>query len=183
MVNNSDNNDDDTDDDRMNYLKERGVEISTPEERAEARKANSLAIAPIFKQLCKINDDNNNNTDDEDGGGVKFVFVPHDGTKPIQTVTLPSGMCGTTNHHSDSTRVGDLIPTFVKPYFADKRSIDAALLENQTTKHFAAGNINIQGEGGGNNDNDQSSFDTSKISASAMNAVAAEGSVEVSCPK
>lgn len=155
--------DNDNDNDRLNWLKERGVEISTAEERATAQKANESnnSVAPIFEQLSKlsVNDDD----DDDDGDGVKFVLIPHDDSKPIRTVKMPSTF--------SKDHMGDVIPTFVKPYFADKRSVDSSLLHKQATKHFAAGSI--KGVDGSD------CVDMGNISVSAMNAVAAEGSVEV----
>jgi hypothetical protein len=166
--NDNDNDDNESAEDRLNYLRERGVEISTHEERAAAKKANANVVAPIFEQLAKlsVNDD-----DDDDGsdGSIKFVLIPHDDSKPMITVKLPSTF---TNNHG--SRSGDLITTFVKPYFADRRSVDANILQQTATKHFSSGTI--QGVGG----SDGGGIDMSKISPSAMNAVAAEGSVEVS---
>ncbi|OEU11452.1 hypothetical protein FRACYDRAFT_276823 [Fragilariopsis cylindrus CCMP1102] len=86
----------------------------------------------------------------------------------MKTVKLPVTF---TNDHG--TRSGDLITTFVKPYFADRRSVDANILQQTATKHFSSGGT-IQGVGG----TDGGGIDMSKISPSAMNAVAAEGSVE-----
>jgi hypothetical protein len=161
--NNSNDNNNESAEDRLNYLRERGVEISTHEERAAAKEANANIVAPIFEQLAKlcVNDD-----DDGSDGSIKFVLIPHDESKPMKTVKLPSTF---TNDHG--TRSGDLITTFVKPYFADRRSVDANILQQTATKHFSSGTI--QGSDGGG-------IDMSKISPSAMNAVAAEGSVEVS---
>ena len=169
--NNSDNvvvvDDNESAEDRLNYLRERGVEISTHEERAAAKKSNANTVAPIFEQLAKlcVNDDN-----DDDDGSIKFVLIPHDDSKPMKTVKLPATF---TNDHG--TRSGDLITTFVKPYFADRRSVDANILQQTATKHFSSGTI--QGVGGSDGGG---GIDMSKISPSAMNAVAAEGSVEVS---
>ena len=166
---NNNNNDDSNEsaEDRLNYLRERGVEISTHEERAAAKKVNANTVAPIFEQLAKlcVNDDDDGNSDD--GSDIKFVLIPHDESKPMQTIKLPSTF---TNDHG--TRSGDLITTFVKPYFADRRSVDANILQQTATKHFSSGSIQGSDGGGG--------IDMSKISPSAMNAVAAEGSVEVS---
>jgi hypothetical protein len=167
---NNDNDDNESAEDRLNYLRERGVEISTHEERAAAKKSNANVVAPIFEQLAKlsVNDDDD---DDDDGsdGSIKFVLIPHDDSKPMRTVKLPSTF---TNDHG--SRSGDLITTFVKPYFADRRSVDASILQQTATKHFSSGTI--QGVGS----SDGGGIDMSKISPSAMNAVAAEGSVEVS---
>jgi hypothetical protein len=167
--NNDDDNDNESAEDRLNYLRERGVEISTHEERAAAKKANANVVAPIFEQLAKLSVNGDDDDDDDSDGSIKFVLIPHDDSKPIRTVKLPSTF---TNDHG--SRSGDLISTFVKPYFADRRSVDANILQQTATKHFSSGTI--QGVG----DSDGGGIDMSKISPSAMNAVAAEGSVEVS---
>jgi len=151
----------DDDNDRLNWLKERGVEISTAEERAKKANESNTGVAPIFEQLSKLSV-NDEDDDDNDGEGIKFVLIPHDDSKPIRTVKMPSTF--------SKDHMGDVIPTFVKPYFADKRSVDASLLHKQATKHFAAGSIkDVDGS---------DCVDMGNISVSAMNAVAAEGSVE-----
>jgi len=157
---NSDENKE-TDEDRLNFLLDRGVEISTPEQREAARKANASSVSPIFQQLSKSIDD----TADEDDG-IKFVLIPHDESKAMITVTLPVSFLK--DHR------GDAIPNFVKPYFAaDKRSVDVGLLQAQASKQFSSGE-GIKGADG-------KPVDMSRISSSAMNAVAAEGSVETFC--
>ena len=151
-----------TEEDRLNYLLDRGVEISTPEEREAARKANATSVPLIFQQLAKIGQ---NDATKEDGS-VEFVMIPYDESKPMTTITLPASFV--------NTHRGDVIPEFVKPYFAaDKNSVDAALLQEQATKQFASGQ-GIKGKDG-------KEVDMSRISASAMNAVAAQGSVETFC--
>jgi hypothetical protein len=146
--------------DRLNFLLDRGVEISTPEEREADRKVNASSVAPIFLQLY-----GNSGSENEDGG-IQFVLIPHDESKPMSTVTLPASFL---NDHR-----GDVIPNFVKPYFgANKESIDAGLLQAQTSKQFSSGQ-GIKGKDG-------KTVDMSRISTSAMNAVAAEGSVETFC--
>ena len=151
-----------TEEDRLNYLLDRGVEISTPEEREAARKANATSVPLIFQQLAKIGQ---NDATKEDGS-FEFVMIPYDESKPMTTITLPASFV--------NTHRGDVIPEFVKPYFAaDKNSVDAALLQEQATKQFASGQ-GIKGKDG-------KEVDMSRISASAMNAVAAQGSVETFC--
>mmetsp|Transcript_16758 Transcript_16758/g.41877 ORF Transcript_16758/g.41877 Transcript_16758/m.41877 type:complete len:369 (-) Transcript_16758:492-1598(-) len=148
-----------TDEDRLNYLLDRGVEISTPEEREAARRANATSVAPIFQQLFKSGST-------KEDGDVQFVMIPHDESKPMSTITLPASFV--------QSHRGDVIPEFVKPYFAaDKSSVDASLLQEQATKQFASGQ-GIQGKDG-------KQVDMSRISTSAMNAVAAQGSVETFC--
>ena len=152
-----------SDEDRLNYLLDRGVEISTAEEREAARKANASSVAPIFQQLSKLGQSDSSERED---GSVQFVLIPHDESKPMSTVNLPASFL---KEHR-----GDAIPLFVKPYFAaDKRSVDAELLRAQASKQFASGE-GIKGVDG-------KQVDMSRISTSAMNAVAAEGSVETFC--
>jgi hypothetical protein len=88
--------------------------------------------------------------------GIQFALVPHDTSRPIRTVWLPLSVATETP--------GDAIPTFVKPYFADNKSIDASLLQQQATKHFATGDLKDLAK--------------EKLSVAAVNSVAAQGSVE-----
>ena len=151
-----------SEEDRLNYLLDRGVEISTPEEREAARKANASSVAPIFHQLSRKGQ--SDGTKEE--GTVQFVMIPYDESKPMSTVTLPASFV--------KTHRGDVIPEFVKPYFAaDKSSVDASLLQEQASKQFASGQ-GIKGKDG-------KQVEMSRISTSAMNAVAAQGSVETFC--
>jgi hypothetical protein len=108
--------------------------------------------------------DNNDNNDTSEG--VKFVWVPQDTTKPMATVTMPTSM-PTATATDTATIGGDAFPTFLKPYFADRKSIDASLLQDSATKHFAGGDLQELAQG--------------KISAASMNSVAAQGSVETFC--
>jgi hypothetical protein len=149
-----------SEEDRLNYLLDRGVEISTPEQREATRKANASSVAPIFQQLSKLS------LDDSEDGGVQLVWIPQDESKPMATLTLPASFLK--DHR------GDAIPEFVKPYFAaNKKSVDASLLQAQASKQFSSGQ-GIKGVDG-------KPVDMSRISTSAMNAVAAEGSVETFC--
>jgi len=155
------NKEEESDEDRLNWLKDRGVEISTPQEREVARKASATSVAPIFQQLS-LSESNNDGKD----GELQFVWIPHDESKAMRTVTCPASFLE--DHR------GDAIPDFVKPYFgANSRSIDAGLLQAQASKQFATGQ-EIKGSDG-------KPVDMSRISTSAMNAVAAEGSVETFC--
>ena len=83
----------------------------------------------------------------------QFALIPHDTSKPIRSVFLPP-----------QPTAGDNLPNFCKPYFADSNSVDVNLLNQQATKQFSSGQL--------------SGMDPSNISASAMNKVAAQGSVE-----
>ncbi|VEU44667.1 unnamed protein product [Pseudo-nitzschia multistriata] len=155
------------DEDRLNYLKDRGVEISTPEEREASRRANESSVAPILQQLYGLS----LGTDGGDGEGVKFVWIPADESKAMKTMVVPPSFI-------EANR-GDVMPNFVKPFFAaDKTRVDAGLLQKQATKQFTAGGegSSIKGKDGKPVD-----IDMSKISPAALNAVAAQGSVETFC--
>lgn len=120
-------------------------------ETVEDRKAAaSGGVAPVVLQL--------QGTDvSEDVDGVELAFVPADTSKPIRSVKLPPGLL--------QPGSGDAAVNFVKPYFASNTaSVDASLLKEQAGKQFAGGNL----EG----------LDMSKLTTGAMNAVAAQGSVE-----
>lgn len=89
--------------------------------------------------------------------GVQFVHVPYDTSKPITEVTLPS-------HVVESLGpAGDLLPAYVKSYFADGKVIDEQLFREQ------AGKQNLIGGG-----TDQ----PINVSSQAMMNATLEGSVE-----
>ncbi|GMH92114.1 hypothetical protein TrST_g11947 [Triparma strigata] len=134
---------------RLEYLKSRGVEVETVEDRkAMMNEERTGGVAEVVRQLMSSKET------DEKVEGTEFAFVPHDTSKPIRSVFLPSVATGS----------GDKLPAFVKPYFADSNSIDVNLLNEQATKQFSSGQLK--------------GMDPSNISASAMNRVAAQGSVE-----
>mmetsp|Transcript_28795 Transcript_28795/g.60320 ORF Transcript_28795/g.60320 Transcript_28795/m.60320 type:complete len:386 (+) Transcript_28795:221-1378(+) len=171
MSNDSNSNNSSSDDlaeDRLNYLKDRGVEISTPEERAASRKANASSVAPILQQLSNLGIQETSSTN-KDNNDIKFVWIPADESKAMRTLVVPASFL--------KENRGDAIPNFVKPFFgADKTRVDAGLLQKQATKQFSSSNSSLKGP-----DGKPVEMDPSKISASAMNAVAAEGSVETFC--
>ena len=120
-------------------------------ETVEDRKAaSSGAVAPVVLQLQGADVSG-------DIDGVELAFVPADSSKPIRSVKLPPGLL--------QPGSGDAATAFVKPYFASNTaSVDAALLKDQASKQFAGGDLK--------------GLDFSKLTTGAMNAVAAEGSVE-----
>jgi hypothetical protein len=144
----SDEDEDMTLAEREEWLRSRGVLIENPGDRA------APAGDSVVQQLLAGLDLNAGN---EEAGSVPFVFVPHDSTKPLQTLHLPASVA--------QAKPGDALPDWVKPYFAsDKKTIDASLLKEQATKHFVGG--------------DMKQLADAKLSPAAMNAVAAQGSVE-----
>ncbi len=139
-------------DSRLDYLKAHGVEIETVEDRAAAVAAARERVAPIKAQLSLS--PSSVTRDSFDDGCVELALVPADDSKPMRRIYLPGALM----------EAKDSIPGFVKPYFADSVSVDAGLLNEQATKQFASG--------------DMKDLANKNISAAAMNAVAAQGSVE-----
>ncbi|CAB9521485.1 CS domain [Seminavis robusta] len=138
---------------REQWLRDRGVEIVNPGQKAAESAADG--VLSITQQLSKLDVDNEPQGPQADGS-VPFVLIPCDDTKPLRTLRVPPKSGGG----------GDWIPDYIKPHFADSKSIDVSLLQQQATKHFAGGQLEDLAKNG------------NQISAAAMNAVAAEGSVE-----
>lgn len=157
-VKNEENEKDDdmTLEEREEWLRSRGVLIETPGDRNNAAGATAAANGEsVLAQLAGLD---LKNKDDSDDDAIPFVFVPQDDTQPLRTLYLPASVA--------QAKPGDALPEYVKPYFAsDKQTIDASLLKDQATKHFAAGG-------------DLQQLAQTKLSPAAMNAVAAQGSVE-----
>ena len=85
-----------------------------------------------------------------------FVCIPHDDSKPMNTLQLPL--------NDDQRRRGgggDAIPEYVREYFADSKSIDVGLLQDQAKRHFAGGQLEELAK--------------TNISASSMASVASQG--------
>lgn len=136
---------------REQWLRERGVEIESPKYSAvTTHGANSTGIVEQMAGL-KMKDFE---IPDE---SISFVRIPQDESEPIHDLHLPISWT--------KDKPGDCLVDYVKPYFAtDRTSIDSNLLKEQATKHFAGGNL--------------AGLADTNISTSAMNAAAAQGSVE-----
>ena len=148
--NDNDNDDNMTLEEREDWLRSRGVEIETPGDRRAPRGPS------VVDQLTALSL-NRKHQEEEEEGSVPFVFVPADVSKALQTLHLPPTVA--------KESPGDALPKYVQAYFAsDRTTIDASLLKDQATKHFAGGDLQTLAE--------------SKLSPAAMNAVAAQGSVE-----
>lgn len=153
-------NDDMTVKEREQWLRDHGVLIETAEDRRRPQANSSEGVRSIGEQLSELDlavaaQQPANNNDNEEVADIKFVCVPHDDSKPVRTVTLPSSL---------ASKSGDSLPKYIQPYFGDSKSIDASLLEEQATKHFVGGDLEGQL--------------ATNVSAAAMNAAAAQGSVE-----
>lgn len=133
---------------RLQYLKDHGVLVETNEERAQ--KADAVSGSPLLAQLRISKHEPASPTD------TLFTLIPHDTSSPFRSLSLTSS--------TPFPPSVDAIPEYVRPYFADSNSIDIDLLQSQATKQFASGNMK--------------DLASTNISASAMNRVAAAGSVE-----
>ena len=121
---------------RENWLRERGVQIETPSDREEealsSLSSQQKGYQSVIEQLQSISLLSKNNNDDEspvESDGIPFVYIPHDDSRPIQTLRIPSSLA--------TSKPGDALPSYVKSYFADNKAIDTSLLQEQATKQFA----------------------------------------------
>ena len=146
---------------RLDWLRARGVEIETVEER----KAAALQRSSMIKKNYKDEYFHPRDYEGVEGGVVHFVCIPHDTSKPIRACAMPRAQTGGAQGQLGSLpRAGDQLPLYVKPYFSDGKCVDPSLLLQQTSRHFATGDSKMMSE--------------KNITASAVDAVAAEGSVE-----
>ena len=168
---------------REQWLRDHGVQIETSADRRKAESALSgtdrpLSIIEQVQRLSFSSDDSGENVSD----GVKFVYLPHDTSKPIQTVHLPSRLVEALGP------AGDIIPTYVKSFFADGRSIDEKLFKDQAAKqNLLGGDVEkfaanakkeklatvSEGEEATTNENK-----TNNLSSSALTNATSGGSVE-----
>jgi hypothetical protein len=82
----------------------------------------------IVEQVNLLSLNHGSNSNNSRSQGVKFVFVPHDTSKPISEVTLPSTLVEVLGP------AGDILPTYVKCYFADGMTIDDQLFREHAGK-------------------------------------------------
>eukprot|EP00985_Skeletonema_marinoi_P031569 scaffold37727_cov103-Skeletonema_marinoi.AAC.2 len=117
---------------REQWLRDHGVQIESSADRRKAESALSGTDRPlsVIEQVQRLSI-----SDAAAGGenGVKFVYLPHDTSKKIQTVCLPSRLVEALGP------AGDIIPTYVKSFFADGRSIDEKIFKDQAAKQNLLG--------------------------------------------
>jgi hypothetical protein len=132
--------DDKTLEEREQWLRDRGVLIET----AEDRKAASSTASTSTSTSSTATD------------GVHSI---------VQQVSgLQLGVLNEEEDASVAKKSGDSLTQYVKPYFADNKSIDASLLQQQSMKNFAGGDLKALAD--------------TNLSSAAMNSAAAQGSVE-----
>ena len=142
--------DDMTPAEREAWLRDRGVLIETAVDRRRAESILSSGIADdepasseggggrppsIVEMVRRLSIDGGGVEGVEDG--IKFVFVPHDDSRPVSTLVLPKRIAEALGP------AGDVLPAYVRSYFADGRSIDFGLFEDHARKqnhHTLLGN-------------------------------------------
>ncbi|KAL7538182.1 hypothetical protein ACHAXR_008936 [Thalassiosira sp. AJA248-18] len=157
---------------REQWLRDRGVQIETADDR---RKTESILSSTaedrppsIVEQVQRllIGDD-----DVGSGDGTKFVYIPHDTSRPITTLNLPKALVEALGP------AGDILPTYVKSFFADGKSIDAELFKDQAAKqNLIGGDIDKFASSAAKDDKEKSA--APKLSSASLANATAGGSVE-----
>jgi hypothetical protein len=119
---------------REQWLRDHGVQIESSADRRKAESALSGTDRPpsIIEQVQSLSLSSSDDVTEKENG-IKFVYLPHDTSKPIQTVCLPSRLVEALGP------AGDIIPTYVKSFFADGRSIDEKIFKDQAAKQNLLG--------------------------------------------
>ena len=159
----STDNDNMTPEEREQWLRDRGVELETPEDRRKAESILSGTISEedgttttrpqtIVEQIQSLSISSNESSPSDEG--IKFVMIPHNTSKPLVQVVLPKQLV-------NALGAGDIIPTYVKQFFSDGKSIDDSLFKEQASKqqHLVGG-------------------DPEKLTSQAIANATADGSVE-----
>lgn len=152
---------------REDWLRDRGVVVETPSDRrrvesiltGDAAEGRPMSIVEQIKDLSLAS---GSDSGDE---GVKFVYIPHDTSRDMVTLTLPKRLVEALGP------AGDIIPTYVKSFFADGRSIDEALFKEQASKQNLMGAGDLSKLGGTANP-------SVNLTSNALTMATAGGSVE-----
>mmetsp|Transcript_4396 Transcript_4396/g.9509 ORF Transcript_4396/g.9509 Transcript_4396/m.9509 type:complete len:391 (+) Transcript_4396:38-1210(+) len=166
-----------TPNEREQWLRDRGVQIETSNDR---RKAESLLYGAadgrppsIVEQVQRLSCKGCINDNDE---GIKFVYIPHDTSLPMSTINLPKRLVDALGPS------GDIIPTYVRSFFADGKSIDEALFKEQAAKqNLIGGDINKFASECNENNEEKSSIanhPSAKLTSAALTSASSGGSVE-----
>ncbi|KAL3774701.1 hypothetical protein ACHAW5_003773 [Stephanodiscus triporus] len=160
--------DDMTPAERERWLRDRGVVIETSIDRRRAETILSdegRDEAPGIVEMVRGLAIEGGVDVDEVVDGIKFVYIPHDDSRPVSTLTLPRRLADALGPTSGGG--GDVIPIYVRSYFADGASIDVNLFEEQARKQnhhsLLGGTEQLRLDG---------------IKSSSLDDVAAKGSVE-----
>ena len=160
---------------REQWLRDRGVQIETSQDRRQAESILSIAEdrpPSVVEQISKLQiggDDDSIDTTDDDG--IKFVYLPHDTSKAISTVSLPKRLVDALGPS------GDIVPTYVKSFFADSKSIDETLFKQAAKQNLIGGGDIDKFSSAAAKDKD-TPVDASKLTSAALTKATAGGSVE-----
>ncbi|KAL7516012.1 hypothetical protein ACHAWX_001071 [Stephanocyclus meneghinianus] len=117
---------------REQWLIDRGIQIEKSDDASKLHRAISGTVLgdddrpmTIVEQVNLLSVIKGGSSSNSRIQGVKFVFVPHDTSKPISEVTLPSPLVEVLGP------AGDILPTYVRSYFADGNTIDERLFREQ----------------------------------------------------
>ena len=157
---------------REEWLRDRGVLIETANDRrtAEALLSGSSSEGrpmSIIEQVqnLSLSSTSNATSSSEEDVGIKFVHIPHDTSKPITTLNLPKRLVDALGP------AGDIIPTYVKSFFADGKSIDETLFKEQAAKqNLVGGDIDKLAT--------KDTSNPANVTSSALTNATREGSVE-----
>lgn len=164
--------DDMTPNEREQWLRDRGVLIETANDRRKAESilsgSTTTADGGDGRPLSIVEQVQSLSLNGIDEEGVKFVYIPHDTSKPVSTMTLPKRLVEALGPG------GDIIPTYVKSFFADGKSIDDSLFKEQAAKqNLVGGDIEKFAS-----ENNKEKVDPSNLSSTALTNATAGGSVE-----
>jgi hypothetical protein len=96
-----------SEDERVQYLRDRGVEVEFPGDRAKARDKAASASASAS------------------GPPFSFVYIPSEATTPVAEMTARS-----------SEEYGDTLPSLLAPAFADDAEMDETRVARETTSRL-----------------------------------------------
>ena len=107
-----------TPEEREQWLKDHGIQVETPSDRRQAESilsgCGTAKERPpsIVDQVQNLSISSSDNVEE----GIRFVYIPHDTSKPLSTLTLPKRLVDALGPS------GDIIPSYVKSFFADGKS-------------------------------------------------------------
>lgn len=163
-----------TPEEREQWLKDHGIQVETPSDRRQAEsilsgcgtaKERPPSIVDQVQNLS-ISSSGSDNVEE----GIRFVYIPHDTSKPLSTLTLPKRLVDALGPS------GDIIPTYVKSFFADGLEIDDSLFNEQLSKQNLMGGDLDKFASAATDNKTTPSMD--KLTSTALKSVTTSGSVE-----
>lgn len=161
-----------TPEEREQWLKDHGIQVETPSDRRQAESilsgCGTTKERPpsIVDQVQNLSISSSDNVEE----GIRFVYIPHDTSKPLSTLTLPKRLVDALGPS------GDIIPTYVKSFFADGLEIDDSLFNEQLSKQNLMGGDLDKFASAATDNKTTPSMD--KLTSTALKSVTTSGSVE-----